>query len=68
MPGKRDFIVVDDDNGHRITLQKRIILFSIREAYQLFLAENQNTNINLSATSFSELRPMHALVQSSMPH
>lgn len=68
MPGKRDFIVVDDDTGQRITLQKRILLFSIREAYQLFLVENQNTTFSLSVTSFSELRPVNILVQSSMPH
>jgi hypothetical protein len=68
MPGKRDCITVDDDNGQRITLQKRILLFSIREAYQLFLAENKHANVSLSATSFSELRPIHVLVQSSMSH
>jgi hypothetical protein len=40
MPGKRDYITLKDDYGQTITLQKRILLFSIREAYQLFLAEN----------------------------
>ena len=68
MPGKRDFIVVDDDTGQRITLQKRILLFSIREAYELFLVENQNQNLSLSVTSFNEVRPVNVLVQSSMPH
>jgi CRISPR/Cas system-associated exonuclease Cas4 (RecB family) len=62
MPGKRDCITVDDDNGQRITLQKRILLFSIREAYQLFLAENKHANVRLSATSFRELRPIYVLV------
>ncbi|CAF4135314.1 unnamed protein product [Adineta steineri] len=66
MPGKRDCITVDNDNGQRITLQKRILLFSIREAHQLFLAENKHANISLSTTSFGELRPIHVLVQSHM--
>ena len=68
MPGKQDFIVTNDDSGQRVTLQKRILLFTIREAHELFLTENQHKNISLSTTSFSELRPTHVLIQSSMPH
>ena len=39
MPGKRDTIVVNE-NRKKITYQKRILLYNIREAYELFLAEN----------------------------
>jgi hypothetical protein len=39
MPGKRDTVVVND-NGNKTTYQKRILLYTIREAYELFLAEN----------------------------
>jgi len=39
MPGKRDVIVVKDD-GQKITYQKRILLYNIREAYEMFLVEN----------------------------
>lgn len=67
MPGKRDCIVVNHD-GQRMVLQKRILLFSIRETYQLFLADTNQTNVNISPTSFGELRPIHVLVKSFMPH
>jgi uncharacterized protein (DUF2461 family) len=39
MPGKRDTIVVND-NGNKTTYQKKILLYTVREAYELFLAEN----------------------------
>ena len=39
MPGKRDTIVVNDD-GNKTTYQKRILLYTIREAYELFLTEH----------------------------
>ena len=68
MPGKRDYIIIEDDDGQRTTLQKRILLYSIRETYQLFLTNNQCVNVSLSLTSFRELRPMNVLVQSYMSH
>ncbi|CAF1573778.1 unnamed protein product [Adineta ricciae] len=68
MPGKRDCVTFNDDNGQRVTVQKRILLCSIRETYQLFLAENKDPNISLSTTSFTELRPIHVLLQSSLCH
>ena len=68
MPGKRDYITLKNDYGQTITLQKGILLFSIREVYQLFLAEksNNNTNFSLSMTAFRDLRPSNILVQSHM--
>ncbi|CAF4074969.1 unnamed protein product [Rotaria magnacalcarata] len=67
MPGKWDCITVDNDDK-KITLQKRILLYSIRETYQLFIADKNDPNINLSKTSFSDLRPLNILVQSHMSH
>ena len=67
-PDKRDYIIVEDDDGQRITLQKRILLCSIRETYQLFLTDKQYANVSLSLTAFRELRPMNVLVQSYMSH
>ncbi|CAF4066752.1 unnamed protein product, partial [Rotaria sp. Silwood1] len=37
---------------------------TVRETFQLFLTEYLDTNINLSLTSFNDLRPMNILVQS----
>ncbi|CAF4371312.1 unnamed protein product, partial [Rotaria sordida] len=39
----------------------------VRETFQLFLTEYVDININLSLTSFNDLRPMNILVQSHMP-
>ena len=39
MPGKRDAIVINE-NGTKTSYQKRVLLYTIREAYELFLAEN----------------------------
>ncbi|CAF3893073.1 unnamed protein product [Rotaria magnacalcarata] len=58
LPGKRDYATVTDDNGESMTLQKRILLYNIRETYQLFVDEYSNKNVDLSLTSFNELRPL----------
>ncbi|CAF1132322.1 unnamed protein product [Didymodactylos carnosus] len=39
MPGKRDTVVVKED-GSKKTYQKRILLYNLRELYQIFLNEN----------------------------
>ncbi|CAF5166744.1 unnamed protein product [Rotaria magnacalcarata] len=68
LPGKRDYVTVTDDNGESMTLQKRILLYNIRETYQLFVDEYSNKNVDLSSTSFNELRPVNILINSYMPH
>ncbi|CAF1145434.1 unnamed protein product [Rotaria magnacalcarata] len=68
LPGKRDYATVTDDNGESMTLQKRILLYNIRETYQLFVDEYSNKNVDLSLTSFNELRPVNILINSYMPH
>ncbi|CAF1442411.1 unnamed protein product [Rotaria sordida] len=65
MPGKRDTIIVND-NGNKTTYQKKILLYTIREAYELFLAENPG--ISVGRTAFAEIRPKHISVKSSMAH
>ncbi|CAF3857698.1 unnamed protein product [Rotaria sp. Silwood1] len=68
LPGKRDYVTVTDDNGESMTLKKRILLYNIRETYQLFVNEYSNKNVDLSLTSFNELRPVNILIHSYMPH
>ncbi|CAF0905978.1 unnamed protein product [Adineta steineri] len=69
MPGKRDTIVVRE-NGTKSTHQKRILLYNIREAHQLFLSE-YCTSISdpvIARTSFAELRPGYVLIKALMSH
>ncbi|CAF1292332.1 unnamed protein product [Adineta steineri] len=65
MPGKRDTIVIKE-NGNKSVYQKRILLYNIREAFELFLAENPG--ISIARTTFAEMRPQHVVVKSSMAH
>ncbi|CAF3560631.1 unnamed protein product [Rotaria sp. Silwood1] len=65
MSGKRDTIVTND-NGNKTTCQKRILLYTIREAYKFFLAENPG--ISVDRTVFAEIRPKHISVKSSIAH
>ncbi|CAF3317809.1 unnamed protein product [Rotaria sp. Silwood2] len=83
MPGKRDTIVVWQ-NGTKSTHQKRILLYNLREAHQLFLSEHTGNSFyvyarfisnnpfflgeDISSTSFSELRPKYVLIKSLMTH
>ncbi|CAF1529237.1 unnamed protein product [Adineta ricciae] len=64
-PGKRDTITVKE-NGAKLKLQRRYLLFSLRELYQLFVQENPQ--IKLSLSSFQDLRPSNVLYKSSIPH
>ncbi|CAF2377023.1 unnamed protein product [Rotaria sp. Silwood2] len=66
MPGKRDTIVVKEQNGIKKTYQKRILLFNLREAHQMFLQDNPG--IDVSRSAFAQLRPQYVVVKSSMPH
>lgn len=50
MPGKQDTIVVRQ-NGMKSTHQKRVLLYNIREVYQLFLSENSGSSRNFYAST-----------------
>ncbi|CAF1514376.1 unnamed protein product, partial [Didymodactylos carnosus] len=64
-PGKRDTIVVRQ-NGTKITIQKRHLLYDIREVHQMFIADNPGTSI--SRSTFANLRPEHVLYKSTLAH
>jgi hypothetical protein len=68
MSGKRDSITVKDDNGEKVTLQKRILLNTIRETYELYLSNNNISSSSLSINSFGNLRPLNVLLNSHMSH
>lgn len=66
LPGKRDTVVVKQDDGSKITYQKRILLNNLRENYELFKEENKD--VNLSRSSFAELRPAFVIPKASLAH
>ena len=63
-PGRKDF-VVSWQNGKKEHLQKRHLLFSLKEAHAIFLKENPLVKIGLS--KFSSLRPSNVFLSSNMP-
>ena len=64
-PGCRDSITIKVD-GVKQTLQKRFLLFSLREAYQIFVDENSQHKI--SRSSFQDLQPLNVFYKSSISH
>ena len=66
LPGKRDTVVVKQDDGSKITHQKRILLNNLRENYELF--KEENLNVNLSRSSFAELRPPFVVPKAALAH
>ena len=66
LPGKRDVVVVKDSNGSKVTYQKRILLNNLRETFELF--KEENNNVNMSRSSFAELRPAFAIPKAALAH
>ena len=63
-PGRNDYVSVRSE-GKKMTLQKRHIMWSLMEVYQLFLKEHPEIKIPLS--KFCSLRPVNVLLSSAMP-
>ena len=59
MPGKKDCISIRV-NGEKKLLQKRLILFSLREAYALF--KTSGANFTVSFSKFCTLRPRYVIL------
>ena len=55
LPRKKDTIVVKEEDGSKVTYQKRILFNNLRENFELFKEENKD--VDLSRSSFAQLRP-----------
>ncbi|CAF4073123.1 unnamed protein product, partial [Rotaria sp. Silwood2] len=66
LPGKKDTIVIKDDDGSRVTYQKQILFNNLRETYELFKEENDN--VYISRSSFAELRPPFVIRKAALTH
>ena len=62
--GQKDYVSVRSE-GKKMKLQKRHIMWSLKEVYKLFRKEHPNIKISLS--KFCSLRPVHVLLSSAMP-
>lgn len=66
LPGRRDTIVVKEDDGSKATYQKRILFNNLRENYEL--SKEKNKSVSLSRSSFAELRPRFVLPKAALAH
>ncbi|CAF4522087.1 unnamed protein product, partial [Didymodactylos carnosus] len=66
LPGKKDTIVVKEDDGSKVTYQKRILFNNLCENYELF--KEENNNVSLSRSSFAELRPPFVVQKAALAH
>ena len=63
-PGRKDY-VIERQEGKKNYLQKRHLMFSLKEAHALFLKEHPEVKIGRS--KFSYLRPINVLLSSDTP-
>ncbi|CAF0859590.1 unnamed protein product [Adineta ricciae] len=66
LPGKRDTIVVKEDDGSKKTYQKRILFNNLRETYKLFKEEHHTVDIGRS--SFATLKPPYVVPKAALAH
>ncbi|CAF3615613.1 unnamed protein product [Rotaria sp. Silwood1] len=66
LPGKKDTVVVKENDGSNVTYQKRVLFYNLRETYELFKEENDN--VSLSCSSFADLRPQFVILKAALAH
>lgn len=63
-PGRKDYVIMKE-NGKKLKLQKRHLMWSLKETFGLFQKENPQVKIGFS--KFCSLRPKNVLLQAFMP-
>ena len=66
MPGKADCITVKTADGGKEIRQKRHLIMTVSEAYQLF--KENFPELTVGKSKFAALRPQHVLLVSKTPH
>lgn len=65
LPGKKDYVSVKLADVKREHRQKRLLLFKIGEAHELFKEES---NVQIGKSKFAELRPPQVIPSSAFDH
>lgn len=63
MPGKKDVLIVRNEEGNKIEVRKRLLLGTLRELYHIF--KERYTDLNLGFSKFAELKPRECVYVSS---
>ena len=59
-PGKKDCVIIRNDEGEKNYVQKRLLLCNLKELYALF--KNKDGAPNIGFSSFAYLRPPHCIL------
>lgn len=60
MPGMKDFLVMNNDDGEKQQVQKHLLLSNLKEAYQLLKEEQPDIQVGFS--TFASLRPKECVL------
>ena len=63
-PGMKDFVLIRKD-GEKTRVQKKYLLTTLEESYELFKVNNHDANVGFS--KFKELRPPHIFLRGKIP-
>lgn len=66
LPGRKDYVTITAGDGSKERIQKRMLLSSVMEAYQLFKSDHPNKKIGKS--KFASLRPKNVVPVSEKDH
>ena len=65
LPGKKDTVVIEDDDENEISYQKRILFNNLREDFELFKEKNKNFKL---CSSFAQLRLPFVIPKVALAH
>ena len=65
LPGKKDCII-ENNNGTKVYIQKKVMLMSMKEAHSLFIKDN--SSIKIGKSKFAELRPSNVFPITGKDH
>ena len=63
LPGKKDYVIIRKKDGSKEKAQKRLVLGTLREIYQLYKKDDANSKIGFSR--FAALRPRNCVLAGS---
>lgn len=60
LPGMKDCISVRTENGEKVKISKRLVLYNLKELYQSY--KEKFPHLKLSFSKFAELRPKYCIL------
>lgn len=59
LPGKRDYVTVLTEKGTKERVQKKVLMMTVREAYEVF--KKEHNDIKIGKSKFASLRPKNVV-------